>query len=292
LRTLLRLFEGLSHLPCTVPTTPFCRFCMRATTDLAVSLCPRAYRSHLDLLGTQWWVGNSTWEDAAEQSPDFQHLRAKSCDALSFNKKRLAELGGPLGSFYCRDEERRPDGERPQTGEPSRAGAPACFGGAPHPPDLSQVAADLVTVKVGARVVCTMSFGAVKTGAHGVVVSFVSEVSVCCKFEGVEEPIDMPFVKFSVMDAEERELACRWQVPILLSWAVTVSRSQGMTISKVAVDFSCTQWTLDGLVYAALSRAVSLFSLRVRGLNREHVKTSANALAWYERVRAERLFRG
>jgi len=77
----------------------------------------------------------------------------------------------------------------------------------------------------------------------------------------------------------------------LLSWAVTVSRAQGLTILKVAVDFSCTQWTLDGLVYAALSRAISLASLRVRGITKEHFKTSANALAWYERVRAKRVFR-
>jgi len=45
------------------------------------------------------------------------------------------------------------------------------------------------------------------------------------------------------------------------------------------------------MVYAALSRAVSLSSLRVRGLTEEHVKTSGNALDWYEKVRSERLFR-
>jgi len=237
---------------------------------------------------------NSTWADEADEWPDFQHLRAKICDAKAYNNKRLAELVGARGTFTCRDEVMQSEGGQRRDGEALRLDAlNGAVGsrGAGDSQDLSQVAADTVTVKVGARVVCTMSFGGVKTGAHGIVTSFVSEVSVCCKFEGVEEPLCMPFVKFFVMDAEERELACRWQVPILLSWAVTVSRSQGMTILKVAVDFSCTQWTLDGLVYAALSRAVSLASLRVRGLTKEHVKTSANALAWYERVRAERLFR-
>jgi len=220
---------------------------------------------------------NSTWPDAAEEWTDFQHLRARTCDAKLYNEKRLAEISGVAGSFTCRDEV-----AAPAESEPPRAGGDL---------DLGQVAADAVVVKVGARVVCTMSYGAVKTGAHGLVVSFVPEVSVCCKFDGVDEPIEMPFVKFSVMDAEERELACRWQVPVLLSWAVTVSRSQGMTIRKVAVDFSCTPWSLDGLVYSALSRAVSLASLRVRGLTREHVKTSASALDWYEKARSERLFR-
>jgi len=220
---------------------------------------------------------NSTWTDAAEEWTDFQHLRARTCDAKQFNERRLAEVVGAAGSFTCRDEVPEPmEGEPPQAERHS---------------DLSQVAADVVTAKVGARVVCKMSFGAVKTGAHGIVLLFVPEVSVSCKSDSVGEPVQMPFVKFSVMDAEEKELACRWQVPILLSWAVTVSRSQGMTIRKVAIDFSGTPWSLDGMVYSALSRAVSRASLRVRGLPRAHVKTSSCALAWYERARSERLIR-
>lgn len=221
-------------------------------------------------------VLNSTWPDDVDDWPNFQHLRAKVCDAQAYKKKRLAAMIGATGTFSCRDE------VPPQTSNdaPRR-----------EPPDLNKVAAATVTVKVGAQVVCTMSFGVVKTGTRGVVSSFIPEESVCCRFDGVDEAVAMPLVKFSVMDEDEQELACRWQVPILLSWAVTVSRAQGMTISKVAVDFSCTSWTLDGLVYAALSRAVSLSSLRVRGLTRDHVKTSATALAWYESVRSERLFR-
>jgi len=223
---------------------------------------------------------NSTWTDEVEEWSDYQHLRSRGCDAQDYNQKRLAALDGATGTFSCRDEVPPPEQTLP-------VGPHTC-----SVPDLHLAAASLVTVKVGARVVCTMSFGAVKTGAHGLVVSFVDGVSVCCKFDGVQEPVDMPFVKFSVMDDDERELGCRWQVPVLLSWAVTVSRAQGMTIRKVAVDFSCTTWTLDGLVYAALSRAVSLSCLRVRGLTKEHVKVSQNALAWYERARSELVFRG
>lgn len=137
----------------------------------------------------------------------------------------------------------------------------------------------------------SMSFGGVKTGAHGVITAFQTGMHVACLFEGHQGAVEMPFVEFFVMDEEERELAARWQVPVVLAWAVTVSRSQGTTIARVAVDFSCTNWTLDGLVYAALSRAVSLDCFRVRGLTREHVMKSGNALAWYERALTEQVFR-
>jgi len=220
---------------------------------------------------------NATWVDQREEWPEYQHLCSRSCDAQAYNAKQLAAIVGASATFYCRDEVPPTADSNPPNLAP--------------PPNLNKVAASVVTLKVGAKVVCTMSFGVVRTGTHGVVVAFVQEVSVSCKFEGVEDAVEMPMVKFSVMDEEERELGCRWQVPVILSWAVTISRSQGMTIHRVAVDFSCTRWTLDGMVYAALSRAVSLLCLRVHGLTEEHVKTSGNALHWYEKVRSERLFR-
>lgn len=99
------------------------------------------------------------------------------------------------------------------------------------------------------------------------------------------------FVTFLVMDEEERELGWRWQVLMLLSWPVSVSRSQGMIVRVVFVDIYSAQWTPDGLVYVVRSRAVSLVFLRVSGLIKEHVKEGTNALESYERTRSEQAFR-
>lgn len=61
---------------------------------------------------------NTTSVDATEECTKFQHLRALTADAKDFTEKRLNELAGVTGMLLCRV---------------------------------------VFTVKVGARVVCTMS---------------------------------------------------------------------------------------------------------------------------------------
>ena len=67
----------------------------------------------------------------------------------------------------------------------------------------------------------------------------------------------------------------RVQIPLLRAWAITVHKSQGMTLEHVIVDLARSFET--EMVYVALSRAKGLDGLKVRslpddlgqGLNRE-----------------------
>jgi len=58
-----------------------------------------------------------------------------------------------------------------------------------------------------------------------------------------------------------KELACRKQVPLKLGWALSIHRSQSMSIDKLAIDF--TGVFESSQVYVALSRARSLQGLQV-----------------------------
>ena len=56
----------------------------------------------------------------------------------------------------------------------------------------------------------------------------------------------------------------RTQVPLIAGWAMTVHKSQGMTLNKVEVDLEKS--FEEGQMYVALSRATSLEGLKVKSL--------------------------
>ncbi|TFB02039.1 ATP-dependent DNA helicase pfh1 [Trichoderma ghanense] len=67
----------------------------------------------------------------------------------------------------------------------------------------------------------------------------------------------------SVGDKEPYSLLHRTQIPLMPGWAMSVHRSQGMTLDRVIVDLSNA--FEEGQVYVALSRATSLEGLKIEG---------------------------
>merc|ERR1711939_139181 len=66
------------------------------------------------------------------------------------------------------------------------------------------------------------------------------------------------------------------------AWAMTIHKSQGMTINLLEADVSnCFE---DGQAYVALSRATTLRRLKVIGFRKECVKVSKRVLKWYENL--------
>lgn len=78
---------------------------------------------------------------------------------------------------------------------------------------------------------------------------------------------------------ETMVLATRSQYPLRLAWAMTIHKSQGMTLNKVRVDLSdCFE---HGQAYVALSRARTLGGLYLTGFNPAKVTADPVALNFY-----------
>lgn len=66
------------------------------------------------------------------------------------------------------------------------------------------------------------------------------------------------------------------QIPLRLAWAITVHKSQGMTLDAARIDLR--KAFVEGMGYVALSRVKNLDNLYLHGINRMALKVSPEAL--------------
>lgn len=73
------------------------------------------------------------------------------------------------------------------------------------------------------------------------------------------------------------------QVPLRLAWAITVHKSQGMTLDMAQVDLS--KAFVDGMGYVALSRVKRLSGIKLLGINNRALKVDSQAIAIDRRLK-------
>lgn len=70
------------------------------------------------------------------------------------------------------------------------------------------------------------------------------------------------------------------QIPLNLAWAVTIHKSQGMTLDKAECDLKDA--FAEGQIYVALSRVRDINGLFIKSFNVNKVKVNKKILKFYE----------
>ena len=148
----------------------------------------------------------------------------------------------------------------------------------------SVLAPNMLKLKLGALVMAVKNSPtrAYANGSIGLVVDFepLTEYPIV-QFRNGSEVTMVPDT-WELRDGE-RKRASISQVPLRLAWAITVHKSQGMTLDAARIDLR--KAFVEGMGYVALSRVRSLDTLYLYGINRKALQVSADALAIDEMLR-------
>ncbi len=140
----------------------------------------------------------------------------------------------------------------------------------------SCLAPEVLCLKKGARVMCVKNNfdkGYVN-GTLGVVVSCGPGVDPVIRTAGGRD-ITIESTSWTI-EEDGRILAELNQYPLRLAWAITVHKSQGMSLDAVEVDLS--RAFEPGMGYVALSRVRSLAGLSILGMNEQALQVHPEVL--------------
>ena len=211
-------------------------------------------------------------------------LFAHNARADAMNRSRLAELPGASKSFHAEDS-----GEQPFKDSLAK-----------H----CQVPA-LIELKIGTPIILLKNLDVecgLCNGTRGTVVDFetpdnedgISSLSEMALDELEKNP-KVEFVQpdgktltrridreeFSIETAG-RTVATRSQLPLKLAWAISIHKSQGLSIDCLEVDLSgCFEY---GQCYVALSRATSFENLKILNFQRGMVKAHPKVISFYQQL--------
>lgn len=120
---------------------------------------------------------------------------------------------------------------------------------------------------VGAQVMVTWNISEhIVNGTRGVVVQLGSDACIIRKTDG--ELVSIEYVTITCEDDESIYVTC---MPLRLAYAISIHKSQGMTLDAVEVDLGGKIFEY-GQAYTALSRAKNLKSIRIVNVAKKSFK--------------------
>ena len=148
------------------------------------------------------------------------------------------------------------------------------------------LAQETMLLRRGAQVMMlknTLQKQGIINGSIGTIIGFTRTKLPIVKFNNGEKceitPEEWSVEVFNEEKQEKEITGSIKQIPLVLAWAITVHKSQGMTLDKVVCDLSNV--FAEGQAYVALSRVKSLDGLYLKGFKPSSLKVHPQVKAFY-----------
>ena len=148
-------------------------------------------------------------------------------------------------------------------------------------------------LKIGARVIFLNNQSEWINGDLGEVVGY-GEDSIRVKKLSSDNVVNVPkhvwnkysyVYDYSSKRIEKKIIATFKQYPLALGWAITIHKSQGMTLEDYTIDLGSGAFG-EGQVYVALSRSKALGSIKLlKPISMSDVKVNPVVQEFYEKIR-------
>ncbi|MFA6475311.1 MAG: PIF1 family ATP-dependent DNA helicase [Patescibacteria group bacterium] len=128
------------------------------------------------------------------------------------------------------------------------------------------LAPEELAVKKGAAIMCIKNNpkSGYVNGTLGTVIDFDND---SVEIQTAQKKVIRLYPESWIIEHDGKKIAQICQLPLRLAWAITVHKSQGMTLDEVEVDLSKS--FAPGMGYVALSRVRTLAGLYLRGINQK-----------------------
>jgi ATP-dependent DNA helicase PIF1 len=142
---------------------------------------------------------------------------------------------------------------------------------------------DLLQLREGAQVMCVVNldieFAKICNGSQGIIVGFTEVKDIKVPIVRFTNGVKMA-INYHVWPSDNIPGIGVAQIPLILSWALTIHKSQGATLDIAEIDagsgiFEC------GQTYVALSRVKSLEGLYLTALNVGKIKVNKKVQEFY-----------
>lgn len=140
-----------------------------------------------------------------------------------------------------------------------------------------------ITLKIGSQVMCIVNLdqdNGVINGSQGKIIGFDTETNdPIIKF--FYKNIVRTITKHTWINDKYKDYSIS-QIPLILSWAITIHKSQGITLEYANIDIGSNIFEC-GQSYVALSRVKSLEGLYIRNFNVSKIKSNKKVIEYYKK---------